>query len=335
MIYKTIFRGRMEFGSSTSYEKVKKMYQHRAEVFYKYDLLIPREEEGENEIFNELNFSMEIPHLLTNGSEKSWKNTVSLMEYVAQFAVNGYFVGWKMTETSVVVEHVIIEPNSEKAVVQEFRNGRSLVKIEGKQNEAKDALNRAIEKYERHSAAYERRGRVNFMMKNYDAALYDYTKSIDMNPTNPSPFMGRAFVFINTIQLESAILDLDQCVKLSIPLQPIYWKARRLKAECHLQLKEYEKVLFELKFFTKRNYAPSDPNYKWRKNAFMSYGKALAESGDLTEAAKAFEAAKLIKEGYILMSEADQHYYQQLLGQISTKPVAVAVVKTKRSNART
>ena len=94
-------------------------------------------------------------------------------------------------------------------------------------------------------------------------------------------------------------------------------------------------MLFELKFFTKRNYAPSDPNYKWRKNAFMSYGKALAESGDLTEAAKAFEAAKLIKEGYILMSEADQHYYQQLLGQISTKPVAVAVIKTKRSNART
>ncbi len=329
MIYKTILRGRLEFGSSSSYEKVVKMYQRRAEGFYKFDLLL-KEEDG---IFDDTNFTLDVPHLLVaNTPDKTWKNTISMIEELSQLAVTGYIVGWKMRpEDNVVVEHIIVEPKSDKAVVQEFRNGRSLVKIAGKENEAKDALNRAIEKYERHAAAYERRGRVNFMLKNYDAAHYDYTKSIDLNPTNPSPFMGRAFVFINKNEITKAIADLDQCVKLSIPLQPIYWKARRLKAECHLQHKEYDKVIFELKFFTKRAYASTDPNYKWRKNAFMSYGKALAESGDLAEAFRAFEAATQIKEGHVLMSEADQHYYQQLLGQKKGKPEAPAPAPTKKS----
>ena len=82
MTYKTIFKGRLEFGSQKSYDKVLKMYHHRVENYYKSDILL-----NEEEIFDESSNSLNVPRFITQGSVKSWKNTVSLLEYLAQFAV--------------------------------------------------------------------------------------------------------------------------------------------------------------------------------------------------------------------------------------------------------
>ena len=70
MTYKTIFKGRLEFGSTKSYETVLKMYQHRVENYYKSDVLLVEEE-----IFDEESSSLNVPRFITQGSEKSWKNT--------------------------------------------------------------------------------------------------------------------------------------------------------------------------------------------------------------------------------------------------------------------
>ena len=107
MTYKSIFKGRLEFGSTKSYDKVLKMFHHRVANYYKSDILLKEEE-----IFDESSTCLNVPRYITQGSEKSWKNTVNLLEYIAQFAVAGHFGAW-MTNEGKILHHGIVEPRSD------------------------------------------------------------------------------------------------------------------------------------------------------------------------------------------------------------------------------
>jgi tetratricopeptide (TPR) repeat protein len=299
MTYKTIFSGRLEFGSPRSYEKVTQMYEHRVENFYRSEILLKGEE-----IFDEESHSLNVPRFITQASDKTWRNTINLLEYVAQFAVAGDLSAW-MTDEGKVINHKVVEPKSDKAAVQAFLTGRKLVKEAGRETEAKKALSQAIEKFERHAKAYERRGFVNFQLKNYSDALYDYNKSIDINPGNPDAYLGRAFIYIHQNDLDKAIDDLNQAIKRSIPLQPIYWKARRIKGELHLRKEDYKAAILEFKLFTARKFLSTDSNYEWRKYAFFNYGKALLAAGAYKEAVNAFNEASKLESGAEDCSDAE------------------------------
>jgi tetratricopeptide (TPR) repeat protein len=304
MTYKTIFSGRLEFGNARSYEKVLKMFEHRAENYYRSDILLDPEE-----VFDETSNSLSVPRFITQSSEKSWKNTMNLLEYVAEYAVAGDLSAW-MTDSGKVLRHRMVEPQGDKVAVQAFLKGRELIQETGKESEAKAALSRAIEKFERHALAYERRGYVNFMLKNYEDAIYDYSKSIDINPGNPDPYLGRAFVKIAKEDLAGATADLENAIKKSIPLQPIYWKARRIKGECHMKLEEFEKAAFEFKLFTKRKFSAENPNFKWRKHVFLNYGKSLLECEEYADAIEAFNTGLEIEGKSEELNDADQLLYR-------------------------
>ena len=304
MTYKTIFSGRLEFGTSRSFEKVIHLYQHRRENYYRNVVLL-----NEEDIFVEETASLDVPRFIIETSEKAWKNTIKLLEYTTQFAVAGSVSVWKIAN-GTLLEYKSIEPKGDKVAIQEFLKGRQLVETRGKETEAMQALNRAINKFARHALAYERRGHINFRLENYDDAMYDYSKSIDINPRNPDSYLGRARIKIMRNELDAAIVDLDKATKQSIPHQPIYWIARRLKADCYMILGAYEKAVFELKLFTKRAFTPDNPNYKWRKNALVNYGKVLLEMEAYSEAIQAFNAAVKIEEGKEHTSEADQYLYR-------------------------
>lgn len=291
MTYKTIISGRLEFGNARSYEKVLKMFEHRVENYYKADIALNGED-----IFVEESSSLNVPRFITQTSEKTWRNTLNLLEYIAQYAVAGDLSAW-MTENGKILKHKVIEPTGDKVAVQAYLRGRELVQETGKETEAKAALSKAIEKFERHALAYERRGYVNFQLSNIDDALYDYTKSIDINPKKAEPYLGRAFVRIQQEDYKTAIADLEKAIKHSIPLQPIYWKCRRVKADCHLKMKDYKAALLDLKLFTKRKFPEGNPNIRWRKKVFFNYGKALTEVEDYKDAVSAFDSALAIKEG--------------------------------------
>ena len=287
--YKTIFSGRLEFGSERSYQKVLKLYEHRTENYYRNDVLL-----NEEEIFQDSTFSLNVPRFIALSTEKSWKNTVNLLKYINEFAIAGTFRVWVIHEGKLL-EAFKIEPDSDKVAVQAYIKGRELVKSEGMENEAMKALNRAIEKFERHALAYERRGYINYRLRNFDDALYDFTKSIDINPNNPEPYWGRANIKLQSGDIKAAITDLEMIPKKSIPHQSIYWSARRLKGECHLKLEQYQKAVLEYKMVTKRQFVETDPNYKWRKVAFSNYGKALMEVGEYSLAIDAFNEALAIE----------------------------------------
>ena len=291
MTYKSIFKGHLEFGSPKSYDKVLKMYQHRVENYYKSDVLL-----NEEDIFDEASSSLRVPRHITQGSEKSWKNTVSLMEYVAQFAVAGSFGAW-MTNEGKVMHHGFVEPKSERAAVQAFLKGRKLSEEEGREDDAMKALNRAIEKYERHGQAYERRGYVNYLLQNYDDAFADYSQSIELAPTNPEAYFGRGQIRVIREDMKGAIVDFGMAIKQSIPLQSINLTARRLKSELHIELKEFQQALADLRFLTKRKFKPDNPCYIWRRSMFFNYGRVLLETGKVEEAVETFDAALQIEVG--------------------------------------
>ncbi|MFN7118453.1 MAG: tetratricopeptide repeat protein [Saprospiraceae bacterium] len=318
MNYKTIISGRLDFGSAKSYETVLKMYQQRMENFYRTAELIFKAEE----IFNEATNSLDIPRMVTQSNEKSWHNTFQLMEYISQFAVAGDLRAW-MTDNGKVLKYQLIEPNSDKGAVQAYRKGRELTTAQGKEKEAKEALSAAIEKYERHASAYERRGYVNFLLKNYADALYDYSKSIDLNPNNAEPYLGRAIVKMVQQDWKGAIADLDQAVKRSIPLEPIYWKARRIKGECHLRVNEFEQAATELKFFTGRVFSKEDSNYKWRQKAWFNYGKSLMATKKFNEAVQAFEQAMKIEDAEKAVPTAELEQYKTAALQKTILPELV------------
>ena len=296
--FKMIFSGRLEFGSDRSFQQVVKLYNHRFENYYRKEILLKAED-----IFDEPTFSLNVPRFIVEATEKNWRNTVNLIEYIAEFAIAGDFNAW-MTDSGKMVQERFIEPAGDKAATQAFLQGRALVDG-GEEEKAKELLDQAIEKFERHAQAYERRGKVNYRLKNFKDALYDFSKSIDIYPDNPEAFVGRAAVKMVLGDYKAAASDLEKATKSSIPHQPIFWQARRMKGECHLRLGEYKEAALELKLVTNRPYGPKDPNFHWRKAAFSNYGKALLEVGEFEESVKAFNKALSIAEEESRVSELD------------------------------
>lgn len=278
MFIKTIIQGRLEFGNEKSYQKVFKMFEYRTETYYKSDVIVKQEEVFDGEIL-----SLEIPRYVGQHFDKSYRNTVSLLEYCAQFAVAGEIRAWQ-TDRGTVLSYTYIEPQSDKAVVTDFIKGKNLIGEDGREQEAIESLSNAIEKYNRHAYAYEKRGEVNYMLKKYHDALRDFNKCIAIDATIPDAYMGRANIAFMNEEYQEAADNLELTLKLSIALQNIYWKARKLKAICHIKLKQYEKAAFDLKLFSNRKFKDDDPNKKWQQTATIEYLKALIELEDYAEA---------------------------------------------------
>ncbi|KAA3635511.1 MAG: tetratricopeptide repeat protein [Bacteroidetes bacterium] len=289
--FKTIFTGRLDFANSRSFDKVVKLYDHRMENYYKTEVLLQSEE-----VFNEEKLCLDIPRFITLAPKKKWQNTINLLNAVAEYAVAGDIKAWMMLDGKLIDRHYI-EPDSDKTAVKEFQRGRKLLQQPETMEDAFEAFTRAIAKFDKHAVAYERRGFVNFSLKNYEDAIYDYTKSIKYNDAIPQPYLGRGLVQMNLQNYKEAIEDFDQSVKRAMPLQSIYWHARRVKADCLMALNDYEGAVKELTLFSKRRFTPDNRNFLWRKKIFFNLGKCLMELERYKEAVEAFTSAIEIEEG--------------------------------------
>ena len=308
-MHKVIIQGKLELGSQRTFDQVAKMLDQRLETYYKNDIMLDAET-----LLNKETLSLDVPRKVAQVYPKTWKNTINMLEFVSQFGVAGSVAGWKVLDGKIL-EYVLIEPSSDKAVVQHFKRGQNLSKEAGKEKEALNSLNKAIDKYNTHSQAYEYRGYINYKLKEYDEAMRDFTKSIKVYDGNASAYFGRARIHYLLKKYPEAIEDLENCLKKSLALQNIYWEARRLKASAHLILGENGKAEFDLKFFNKRTFTADSPNYKWRKWALFHYGKLLFEKGSFEEALHNFDQAISIAHDYKLIDHGEIYYYRGLAKQ--------------------
>ncbi len=290
MLFKTIIQGKIEFGTEKSFGKALKMYDYRAENYHKSETLFESEE-----IFFEDGFTLSIPRFVKQTYDKAYRNTVSLLKYCTQFGLSGEINAWLLNEGKII-NYTHMEPDSEKIAVQNYIKGTELINEEGKEEAAIAMLTKAIEKYDRHAQAYQKRAKVNFILKKYHDAMRDYTKSVNLDETNPNSFYGRAKVHFHNEDYQLAVDDLEHALKKSVALQAIYWKARLLKSKCHNILKEYEKAAFDLKLFTKKIFPTSNPNYYRQREAHFDYGKTLMELEDYELAFEMFDKALEIED---------------------------------------
>ncbi len=258
---KLIFRGRLEFGTERTYNMVLQHWQTRLESYFKGDVLFTAEQ-----VFCADDFSLTVPSQTLMSSEKNWRSTTSLLQEVAQYAIMGNVGAWCVDSGQVLAEFKI-EPHSDKVAVAEYHRACELMQQGGMEVEATEALNRAISKYASHALAYERRGYVNYKLKNFNDALYDFSKSIVLYPNNPEPYYGRGKVRMIKNEWEAAVLDFNHCLRLSIPLQPIYWLTRLQKGDCLFHAKKYAEAIVELKAYLLRKFKETDPNFRHRGKA--------------------------------------------------------------------
>lgn len=286
---KSIIQGRLEFGNPKSFGQMLKMYDYRIENYYKNDILF------DEDVFDEDNYLVNIPRLISVQEEKWFTNTILLLEYLAQFAISGSMGAWLVHEGKIL-RYVRIEPESEKGVVQMYLRGQKLASEEGKEQEAVDALTKVIDKHDKHAQAYERRGFVNYIMKNMAGALYDFNKCISYDPSIPTAYYWQARVHMRNKDWEKALESLDMATKKAIALQPIYWKARRRKAYCFLQLKDYENAANELRMFTLRKFEEDNPNRTYLREAYATYADTLIHLEMYEEALEAVDKGLALEE---------------------------------------
>jgi tetratricopeptide (TPR) repeat protein len=239
---------------------VLKHWNTRVENYFKADVLFKAEQ-----VFTEEDYALTVPQQTLMSTEKRWRSTTALLYEVAQFALAGNVGAWWVQNGKVLDQH-LIEPKSDKAAVAEFLRGRELVQ-QGGMEQASEALTNAIEKYARHALAYERRGYVNYKLKNYNDALYDFSKSIAIYAHNPEPFYGRGKVYMLKNEWDSAIQDFQNAIDRSLAVQPIYWLARLRKGDCLYHAKRYAEAIPELKLYLQRGFSENDPNLRFRPKA--------------------------------------------------------------------
>ena len=257
---KLIFRGRLEFGSERTFNMVLHHWNTRVESYFKADVLLKAEE-----VFHADSFTLGVPQQVVMSTEKHWRSTTALLKEIAQYALAGNVGAWWVNSGQVLAQYTI-EPQSDKSAVVEFMRGRDLVQ-QGGMEMASEALSNAISKFERNALAYERRGYVNYKLKNFKDALYDFSKSIGINPNNPEPYYGRGKVKMIMNDWETAILDFDATIKGSLAVQPIHWLARLRKGECMFHSKRYTEAIPELKLFLQRKFTDSHPAFRFRPKA--------------------------------------------------------------------
>lgn len=296
---KLIFKGRLEFGSQRSFEMASRHWLSRLESYFKSDILFRHEL-----VFVEEGFELLIPQQTIMNSDKSWRSTTALLQEVAQYAIVGNIGAW-CVDNGRLIDAMNIEPTSEKSAITDFILGRSLVQEGDKFDEASAALSRAIQKYERHALAYERRGYVNYKLQNYNDALHDFDKSIAINPNNGDPYYGRGKVRMVKNDWESAAVDFDNTIKRTIALQPIYWLARLKKGECLFHSKKFADAVKEFRLYLQRPFQETDPNYQRRRRALFLLGKALLELDQPKEALEVLDQSLSIRAGAEFAPERD------------------------------
>ena len=312
MFYKVIIQGNLQFANENSYQKLVKMIENRNEVYYK-NVIIHKE----LEFLDHENSQIIIPRHVGNYSDKVWKNSISLFQNCAEFAVSGRILAWKI-EAGEILEYQQIEPTGDRSAVMHFKKGKRFIE-EGDRDKAYKSLNLSIEKYQKNALAYERRAVVNLMQKKFSDAMRDFHKSLKIDPTVPEAHFGIARLHMRKEEFEEAIPYIENTIKYSIALQAIHWQARRAKAEIHLKKKEYKKAEFELKLLAKRRFSESNPNYAWKRHDVFKYGFALYQLGEYEAALKQFENSLRIQTGKDSIPDSEKYYYRALSKQKSGK----------------
>ncbi|MFN4079497.1 MAG: tetratricopeptide repeat protein [Saprospiraceae bacterium] len=284
--YKLVFKGELHFGVRKAYDLAISEWNTRLDRYYKTDVLFKQEA-----IFDEENLILSLKvHTAHSASDKAWKHTVGILGSMAQFAIMGKIMAWKL-ENGALRESAMIEPTSDKGAAVMFRKGCILLD-KGEIEEAAEALTTVITRYEHHALAFERRGIINYKLKNFDAALRDFSKSIVIKPDLAPSYYGCGKVHMIKNQWEEACAAFTQAHQYALALESVYWLARLRKGECLTHLERFEEAFGEVNAYLNRKFPDGDYCASRIPKAYFIKGKALLGLGQIDEGLDCFLAAR-------------------------------------------
>lgn len=285
MDFTVIILGRLEYANSRSVQQATKVIAHLLETRYKNEVLY----KDAAQLLDEEICALIAPREKFQCTEKVWMNTIHLLSKATEFSIAGDLHMWKILD-GTLQEYVCLEPESDKSTVQSFRKGRELIH-EGKLDEAKVLLTKAVDRFPRHAQALERRGFVHYTQGDTEAALADYAASIEIDAKRPDAYLGRARILIKQENWAEAVEDLTMSMKRSMPHHNVYLEALHRKAKCLMELGQYDKAIPLFNFFLSRPLQSDHPQFEFRRQVAFDKGRTLAADGKLEDAIKMFDEA--------------------------------------------
>jgi tetratricopeptide (TPR) repeat protein len=286
--FKVTLKGHLDFVIPKTYDMVTAHFQKRLETYYKMDIALKGDDFFKPDTLNLV--VPRIEHMC--GIEKTWKNTIGLLNEIRTYSVGGALHLWVQNEKNQLIASESFLPVGDKVATTEYLKG-IVLSDKGKQEVAIEAFNKAIDKHNRYAQAFERRGVAYFRMGRMDDAFLDFTKSNEII-VNAEALIGLSEIKRVNGDWQGAADDLALALKNCVPFQPVFWTTRRLKGEAHLALNQAKEAAFEFKFFTKRAFKDDDPNLPFKGRAWSMYVTALEKSGEKKEAVEAAKQAKIM-----------------------------------------
>jgi tetratricopeptide (TPR) repeat protein len=149
---------------------------------------------------------------------KDFRKVVALKpgSYSALFAQGAIYIYEEKHDKAIeeLNKAIALDPDEDVAYV-----GRGYIYIQDKSKDPEKAvadLSKAIAKGGRWSAiAYTNRGAAFLQEKQYDKAIDDFNKTIELSPRNANAYLGRGFSLANKKQFSRAIEDLNRAIDLN------------------------------------------------------------------------------------------------------------------------
>ena len=111
---------------------------------------------------------------------------------------------------------------AESQDLQDVEKAQHLVE-DKKPKEAVDLLGAVISRSPSFVPAYFHRGMALFQMEEYDRALSNYNKAVEINPKFAQAYLGRAMVYFVKRDLDQVILDLNRALDLEPQMAVAYY----------------------------------------------------------------------------------------------------------------
>lgn len=290
--FKVTLKGQLDFMLPKTYDMVTAHFQKRLETYYRMDIALKGDD-----FFKPDTLNLVVPRMEHGCNiEKTWKNTIGLLNEIRTYSVAGALYLWVQNEKNQLIAEECFLPVGDKVATTEYLKG-IVLSDKGKQQAAIDAFTKAIDKHNGYAQAYERRGVAYFRMGQLEDALLDFSKSNSLM-LNAEAFIGLSEIKKANGDWAGAVEDLTLALKNCVPFQPVFWTTRRLKGEAHLALNQAKEAAFEFKFFTKRAFKDDDPNLPFKGRAWSMYVTALEKAGEKKEALEAAKQAKIM--GYAI-----------------------------------
>lgn len=217
---RVIFKGKFDFGSPETVGRIARMLEPRILNLYKSDFPWKLEDilpEGSEQLV----IKSESLHL----SDRTWKHAIDGLEFLAQFALCGEVMAFKLGGSAKAA--TVVKPNSEKAAVVLFNHA-----MESNCMIARgDLLDQTLDKYPAHADALVARANIAIAEDRFADADEDLTRALERDPEHSAAWLAWAHCAYRTSQWDEAMERVERVTKNSMPLEEIHWEARYFKAE--------------------------------------------------------------------------------------------------------